>query len=230
MSEAAKPIRVLLIDDQAVMGTALCLLLSSQSNLQVVGMVADCQEGLAVAASEQPEIILLSDGLTSIDLLPNLLAAAPHARTIVLTDIPDPRLHHHIIGVGAMGLVLKEHTAEVLFKAIERVHAGEVWLERSAIAYVLNEMSHPSKKTNPDDTDIAALTPREREIIALIGEGLKNKQIAARLFLSERTVHHHLASIFHKLGVTDRLELAVFAQRHGLLTSLLITAISTALT
>jgi len=115
-------------------------------------------------------------------------------------------------------LVLKERSTEILLKAIEKVHAGEVWLERSMIAAVLSEMTRKNerKPTNPEAANIATLTPREREVITLIGEGLRNKQIAQRLFISETTVRHHLTSIFSKLHVSERLELVIYAYRHGL--------------
>jgi DNA-binding NarL/FixJ family response regulator len=117
-----------------------------------------------------------------------------------------------------MGIVKKEKAAEVLISAIERVHAGEAWLDPSLMAGVLTEMTRSSrgKKTDPEADKIAALTNREREVIALVGEGIKSKEIAGRLFISETTVRHHLTSIFDKLGVADRVELLIYAYRHGL--------------
>jgi two-component system nitrate/nitrite response regulator NarL len=116
---------------------------------------------------------------------------------------------------GAMGVVLKEHAAEVLIKAINKVHQGEVWLDRSMMGTVLDEMTQ-APEIDPEGARIASLSDREREVIALIAEGLKNKQIAQRLFISETTVTHHLSSIFSKLDVSDRLELIIYAFRHGL--------------
>ena len=116
---------------------------------------------------------------------------------------------------GAMGVVLKDHAAEVLIKAIEKVHSGEVWLDRLMMGRVLQEISE-EKQSNPDREKIDTLTERERQVVGLVGEGLKNKQIAARLFISETTVTHHLSSVFSKLEVSDRLELVVYAFRHGL--------------
>jgi DNA-binding NarL/FixJ family response regulator len=117
-----------------------------------------------------------------------------------------------------MGLVLKEKAATVLLQAIEKVHAGEVWLEGAMIASVLREMTQTreTRQTNPEAARIALLTEREREIVALVGQGLRNKQVAERLFISEVTVRHHLTAIFAKLRVADRLELVIYAYRHGL--------------
>jgi len=117
-----------------------------------------------------------------------------------------------------MGLVLKEKAADVLLQAIEKVHAGEVWLEPAMIASVLGEMTgaRASQLLDPEVAKIASLTEREREVVTLMSQGLRNRQIAARLGISETTVRHHLTSIFAKLEVTDRLELVIYTYRHGL--------------
>jgi DNA-binding NarL/FixJ family response regulator len=157
-------------------------------------------------------------GENGVTVIAELIAVAPEARIIVLTGLRDPEAHRQAVLLGAMGIVKKERAADVLINAIERVHAGEAWLEPSLMAGVLNEMTRSAKpkKVDPEDTKIAALTNREREVIALIGEGIKNKEIADRLFISETTVRHHLTSIFDKLGVADRVELLIYAFRHGL--------------
>jgi DNA-binding NarL/FixJ family response regulator len=135
----------------------------------------------------------------------------------VLTGVRDVEMHRRAVRLGAVGLVLKEKAADVLLKAIAKVYAGEVWLDRLLIANVLSEITRPtSQSLDPEDIKIKALTVREREIIKLIGQGLKNQAIANRLCISEATVRHHLTSIFGKLGVGDRLELAIYAYRHGL--------------
>ena len=114
-----------------------------------------------------------------------------------------------------MGIVLKEHAAEQLLKAIKKVHEGEVWIERSMVGSMIQELSRPAM-VDPEVVKIESLTEREREVIALVGEGLKNKQVGERLFISETTVTHHLSSVFSKLEVSDRLELIIYAFRHGL--------------
>jgi DNA-binding NarL/FixJ family response regulator len=117
-----------------------------------------------------------------------------------------------------MGLVLKDKAAEVLIKAIETVHSGEVWLDGSLTASVISEISSVDKSRRPDPEaeKIRSLTGREREIVGLVCEGLKNKHIADRLFISEATVRNHLTSILSKLGLSDRFELALYAYRHHL--------------
>jgi two-component system nitrate/nitrite response regulator NarL len=215
-----QPIRVLLVEDHAVVRAGLRLLIESRHGLVVVGEAATHADALTLAAREQPHIILLDLDLGSedgLDLLPILRAAAGQARVLVLTGIRDVNEHRHAIRQGAMGIVLKEQAPDVLLKAIEKVHAGEVWLDRTMLAYVLSEMAVGGAR--PVDTNaarIAALTQRDREVIALVDEGLKNKPISARLSISETTVRHHLTSIFAKLGVESRLELVVFAHQQGL--------------
>ena len=219
---ATKTIRILLVDDHAVVRSGLRLLIDSQPGLQVVGEAANTAEALAIAAREQPDIILLDldmAGDNGLDLLPKFLSAERPARVIILTAVCDPEEHYHAMRLGASGLVLKEKAAEIVIKAIEKVHAGELWFDRSLMGNVIAKIARDSgskKTSDPEAAKIATLTEREREVISLIGEGLKNKQIAGRLFISETTVRHHLTSIFDKLGTSDRLELVIYAYRHGL--------------
>ena len=217
----ANPIRVLLVDDHAVVRTGLRMLIESRPGLKVIGEAANGSAALEMAGREHPEIILLDLDLGSdngLDLLPELLATTTGSRVILLTGVRDPEIHYRAVRLGAMGVVLKEQAADVLVTAIETVHAGQAWLDPSLTARVLSGMSgtRRTQETNPETAKIAALTERERAVIALICEGLPNKQIGQRLHISETTVRHHLTSIFDKLGVTSRLELVIYAYRHGL--------------
>jgi len=201
--------------------TALCLFLENGPKLRVVGEAATPSEALALAAREQPDIILLDLALgdtNGLALLPELRAVASAARVLILTGLQDPDLHRQAVSLGAMGVVPKGKNLEVLLQAIEKVHLGEMWLDPSVVAHALSDMTRTKggKQINSEEATIATLTAREREVITLVGEGLRNKQIAQRLFISESTVRHHLTSIFSKLGVAERLELVIYAYRHGL--------------
>ena len=110
----------------------------------------------------------------------------------------------------------KDTETKTLIKAIQKVHNGQLWLHGSMAANLLAGFVHANQQTGIEAAKIATLTKREREVISLIGEGLKNKQIAAALFISEATVRHHLTSIFGKVSVSDRLELVIYAYRHRL--------------
>lgn len=243
-------IRLLLVDDQVIVREGLRLLLENQPGLTVAGEAANCQDAVALAAREQPDIILLDldlGGTHGLDCLPELLAVAPHSRVLILTGVYDLDIHHTAVGRGAVGIVRKLEAADVLVKAIRKVFAGEVWLDGALMARVLNDLwrvqagrpvefaaapqlrmsapqrevvemwSHQIDPPTPDEAArIAQLTEREREVIGLIGEGLRNQQIADRLSISVITVRHHLSSVFSKLDVGDRFELAIYAYRHGL--------------
>ena len=208
-----EPIRILIVDDHAVVRAGLRMLIDQNPTMKVIGLAGNRSEALAIAASEQPNLIILDlllgdeDGLT---ILPELREVAKNARVLVLTGLRGSESQRRAMLAGAMGVVLKDHAAEVLIKAINKVHQGEVWLDRLMMGSVLDEMTQ-TPETDPDKARIASLTEREREVIALIAEGLKNKEIGKRLFISETTVTHHLSSIFSKLGVSDRLELVIYA-------------------
>jgi DNA-binding NarL/FixJ family response regulator len=216
-----QPIRILLIDDHVVVRTALRILIESQESLTMVGEAGNRQEALELAAKQQPDIILLDidlGGENGLDFIADLLAAANEARIVVLTGVRDPQVHQRAVSLGAMGLVQKDRAFEVLVGAIERVNAGEAWLDPALMAKVLAEMSgaNRNKAVDPEEAKIATLTDREREVLTLIGQGLKNKELADKLFISEWTVRHHITSIFAKLEVSDRVELILYAYKRGL--------------
>ncbi len=189
------------------------MLIDHNPTMKVIGVAGTGSEALALAASEQPDIIILDillgdeDGLA---FLPELRLVATNARVLVLTGLRSSESQRRAMLAGAMGVVLKEHAAEVLIKAIKKVHQGEVWLDRLMMGSLLDEMTQ-TPEVDPEAAKIASLTDREREVIALIAEGLKNKQIGQRLFITETTVTHHLSSIFSKLDLSDRLELVIYA-------------------
>jgi DNA-binding NarL/FixJ family response regulator len=213
-----EPIRILIVDDHAVVRAGLRMLIDQNPAMKVIGLAGNRSEALAIAASEQPNLIILDillgdeDGLT---ILPELREVARNARVLVLTGLRGSESQRRAMLAGAMGVVLKDHAAEVLIKAIHKVHQGEVWLDRLMMGSVLDEMTQ-TPEIDPEKAKIASLTDREREVIALIAEGLKNKEIGKRLFISETTVTHHLSSIFSKLEVSDRLELVIYAFAHKL--------------
>ena len=216
MSE--RPITVMIVDDHVVIRSGLRMLIEHDQQMRVVAMAGNQAEALERAAKETPDVIVLDLLLGDEDalaFLPELCEASPKSRVLVLTGVQNPDAHRRAIRRGAMGIVLKEHAADQLLKAIEKVNKGEVWIERSMMGSMIQELSKPPI-IDPELTKIESLTEREREVIALVGEGLKNKQVGERLFISETTVTHHLSSVFSKLDVSDRLELIIYAFRHGL--------------
>jgi two-component system, NarL family, nitrate/nitrite response regulator NarL len=215
------PIRVLVVDDHEVMRAGLRMLIESHPGLAVAGEAGTRAGLLAAAGRDHPDVIVLDldlGGDQVVDCIPELVTTAAGARVLVLTGVRDPELHRRAVQLGAMGVVRKEKAAVILLDAIQKVHAGEAWLEPGLVAGVLSDLrrSHTAASADPEQRRIATLTKREREVIVLAGQGLKTKQLAQRLSISEITVRHHLTSIFDKLGVADRLELMIFAYRHGL--------------
>jgi two-component system nitrate/nitrite response regulator NarL len=214
-------IKIVLVDDHAVIRAGLRLLIEARCDMKVVGEAANAADAIAVTTSTQPDVIVLDLNLvgdSGLDCLPRLLAVAPRARVLVLTGVNDYEMHRQAARLGARGLVHKAKAAEVILKAIERVHAGEVWFDQYLISGMLTEMAHPGghKKNGAEEAKITSLTRREHEVVGLVCEGLRNKQISERLFISQTTVSHHLTSAFSKLGVTDRLELVVYAYTQGI--------------
>lgn len=215
------PIHIIIIDNLALVRAGLRLLIEAQAGLEVVGEAGNIEEGLALATHLKPEIILLEINMSEepcFDIIPQLIGTSDQARVILVTSAYNSQVFLKAIQNGVKGVVTKTQQPEVLIKAIQKVHAGEVWIERSVIANLLTRMSGNQQPTESDSEaeQISQLSDRERQIIRLIGNGFKNKQIATQLCISETTVRHHLTSIFSKLEVSDRLELLVYAHRSGL--------------
>ena len=215
------PIRVLILDAHTMMREGLRAMIESRPMIQVVGETGAREEALSLTQRLHPDVILLElnlDGDLNPEIIPDLLRQVPETRIILLTGIRDSHIHHQAVQMGAMGVVLKHESGRVLLKAIEKVNAGEVWIDRAMMAQVLTRLSRGrmQEEQSPEAFKIAQLSDREREVVRLIGEGLKNKDIAERLSISEVTVRHHLTSVYNKLGVSDRLELIIFAYRFNL--------------
>jgi two-component system, NarL family, nitrate/nitrite response regulator NarL len=215
-------ITILLIDEQSLVRTGLKLLLESFDGFEVIGEAETFLDGIE-KTSESPDIIMVDLNAFSQHSNSENILHAPNigkSRILLLTDEDDPEVNLNAVKMGAMGIVNKKESAEVLHKAIERIYAGEVWINRAMMAKVMGGMwnhNYPSSiNDNPEAQKIASVTHREREVITLIGQGCKNKQIAEQLFISEITVRHHLTSIFAKLGVCDRFELAIYSYRNGM--------------
>ena len=191
------------------------MLIEQHPGTKVVAMASSRAEALEMLNREVIDLIILDmelGGYSTLPFLPQLREAAKTARVLVLTSSRDSETHQKAAQLGAMGVVLKEEAADLLLKAIEKVHGGEAWLDRVTLGNLIWRMSHHDKDAlDPRQKRISSLSERERQVIMLIAEGLKNRQIAERLFISPTTVTHHLSSIYSKLGVTDRLELVIYA-------------------
>ncbi|MGH9877572.1 MAG: LuxR C-terminal-related transcriptional regulator, partial [Nitrososphaerales archaeon] len=179
-----------------------------------------------------------------IDCLTEMKAVSPKTRVLILTGTSDVETHYAAVSNGAMGIVRKMEGAETLVNAIQKVLAGGVWLNGELMAKILNDLRQAranasvepsgeggvqsgalpalgwrlpiSRRDEYEEVKIARLTDREREVVELVGQGMRNQQIADKLCISIITVRHHLTSVFSKLEVGDRFELAIYSFRHGL--------------
>jgi len=206
------------MSDHALTREALCLLVRRQPALRLVGEARNDPSDLA-AALEKPDVILIdldSSRHNGFDFLSRITKEARRARLIVLTGRPPSEVYH-VIRLGVAGVVSKEKPASFLLKAIDHVYVGEVWLDRSLMTLALREVLFPdNSEENGEKARIASLSKREREVIALVGAGRKNEQIAGQLSITVTTVKHHLTSIFDKLGVKSRFDLVFYSYKHGL--------------
>ena len=221
--DSTTPIRVLLVDDHKIILWGLERLIEGeQPHMQVIGKASNKTEVFAFLKLSKPDVILMDidlNGDNSLDFLEELLQES-QARVLVLTASQDPLVHQRAIIKGASGVVLKSENAEVILRAIQYVHDGELWYDRAATSRLLRSLNAPvptfSKATNLGR--IATLTPKERQVViamALI-PGARNKVVAERLCMSEHTLRNHLTGIYAKLDLENRLELCMFAIEHKL--------------
>jgi NarL family two-component system response regulator LiaR len=210
---ADEDIRVLIVDDHAVVREGLRTYLALQDGIAVAGEAADGDEALARAAELAPDVILMDlvmphrDGLAA---MRELRGRGSTARVIVLTSFADDERIMPAIEAGAAGYLLKNVQPAELARAVRAAHAGDALLDPSVAARLVEAIAAGSASAPP------ALTPREHEVLALIVAGMANKRIARELGLSEKTVKAHVGRLLAKLGVADRTQAALLAVRTGL--------------
>jgi NarL family two-component system response regulator LiaR len=205
-------IRVLVADDHAVVREGLRTFLRLQKGIEVVGEAADGEQAVAEAVRLAPDVVLMDlvmPQLDGIEAMRRIRAEVPAARVIVLTSFGDDDKLLPAVRGGAAGFLLKSVQPRELVRAIRAAHAGEAVIDPKAAARLLDLLA-----TSPSSPQL--LTPRERDVLALLARGFSNKRIALELGLAEKTVKAHIGHIFAKLGVTDRTQAALYAVREGL--------------
>ncbi len=209
-----KKIRIAIADDHTIFRDGLRKLLSLETDFEVCAEAKDGTEVLDVLRQSEPDVLLLDlkmPGLDGIGALQRIQNQKLKTKIIVLTASDDESEYVQAMKYGTSGIVLKQTATELLIKSIRKVHQGEIWLDAKTTAAVMRQFAAPGEMGGPRERERPRLSNREREIVALVAQGFKNKEIAERMFISEQTVKNHLHNIFDKLGVSDRLELALYA-------------------
>ena len=212
MSDPA-PIRVLIVDDHSVVRTGLRVFLDLQPDLEVVGEAADGSEGVAMARRLEPDVILMDllmpnmDGITAIG---RIKAERPETEIVTMTSFIEEEKVTAALEAGASGYVLKDAEAEEVAAAVRAAYAGEVHLD-PAVARLLAQRMR-TRKTSDDLAE--PLTDREKDVLRLLGQGMSNKEIGAKLFITERTARTYVSNILGKLGLASRTQAALYAVEH----------------
>ncbi|WP_329184814.1 response regulator transcription factor [Actinacidiphila glaucinigra] len=221
MSEAREfteraPIRVFLVDDHEVVRRGLHDLLDAEPDIEVAGEAGTVDHALARAPALRPDVAILDVRLPDgdgIGVCRELRSRMPGLACLMLTSFDDDDALLDAIMAGAAGYVLKQIKGSDLVSAVRTVASGQSMLDPATTARLMNSLREQEQPPEPQDEALAGLTPREREILELIGDGLTNRQIGERLFLSEKTVKNHISRMLGKLGVERRIQAAVLATR-----------------
>jgi DNA-binding NarL/FixJ family response regulator len=213
-------IKVLIVDDHTLFRKGLVNVLEQQEGVEVVGEAKDGDEGIELARSTRPDVILMDvqmPGRNGIETTTVIREFLPEARIIMLTVSEEDEDLFSAVKAGARGYLIKNVEPEHLVKAIQLVYKGESVLPHSMASKVLNEFSRIAKKAEEQGKPgVKPLTPREKEILQLLGKGGSNKEIANSLCLSEQTVKIHLKNILKKLHMNNRIQAAIYAYQQGL--------------
>ncbi len=230
-SESAQlVIRVLIADEHELIRLGFCTLVESRPGIELIGHTDSFEDLKSQAQKLQPDVILLDFNLSEgniVNRIPDLLAVCPNGKILVFTAIEDSELHLLALRLGALGIFAKKLSAETLIKAITCVYGGEVWVNRSTTALLLQNFNEITVSEYSDakatgtltatkSDKLNALTRREADVACLAAQGMSAKNIAKKLFISEKTVRNQLTAIYNKLGVASQLELALQASSLGI--------------
>ncbi len=203
-------IRLLIVDDHPLVRRGLCELFGEDSGIEVIEAVGDGEQAISVSVAQQPDVVLMDvsmPGMDGIEATRRLLAVRPEARVVMLTSFADHERVMEALDSGAVGYILKDADSDELLRGVRAAASGDSPLSpRAARALITARRGR---------RPFEELTTRELEVLRLVARGLSNKQIAWRLTISEKTVKAHMTSIFGRIGVADRTQAALWAQRHG---------------
>ncbi len=218
------PIRVLIADGHPIVLAGLRSVLTDRPGIQVVGEANDGMEAIDKAVELSPDVVLMDLKMPKVDgmtVLRSLHARAQNSKVILFASSEHREDFVEAMKLGCSGVLPRDTPTHLIEKSIIKVHAGEIWLDSNTTAAVIRHFASPAEFNPPQGNgkpsrERSQLSQREREIIILIAQGYKNKEIAEKMFITEQTVKNHLHNVFDKLGVSDRLELALYAIHNSL--------------
>jgi DNA-binding NarL/FixJ family response regulator len=222
MNTTGPPVRIVVADDHDVVRSGFASLLDTQPDLTVVGTAPDGVEAVRVGRELQPDVILMDirmPGINGIEATRQLTSHGSHRpRILVLTTFDLDEYVYDALRAGASGFLLKDVTAEQLFDAVRVIAAGDALLAPAVTRRLISEFAHRPTATPQPAPALDELTPREKQVLQLVAEGLSNPEIAGRLVVTEETIKTHVSRILNKLGLRDRTQAVVTAYETGLVT------------
>jgi len=220
MNLTSRRLRIVIVDDHTLFREGLRTILAMEDDIEVVADVESAEDIVELMWQARPDVLLLDIRMpqgNGLDAVPAVLRISPGTQVLVLTASDEKDEHVRAFKLGAKGVILKDSARQTLIQAIRTVCRGEVWIDPRMSGLLVEELSRPGLDgDSPSVRQENGLTERELEIVRLVAQGFKNKEVGSTLTISERTVKTHLTNIFQKLGVRDRVGLVMYALRHGL--------------